>query len=139
MAKKAKMKVERRVGFKEESFSSPDLKFGVMLKNMEKLVDKLTPPRGENQPQVRNPNFKRPLVAQNCPREQKTPEEQQPAVRPPFLESFVDKYTIDEEDHQIGCFDDKEIQVLATKEEHDIFVGCSGEKDNIHLCDSVVY
>lgn len=43
-AKKAKMKVERRVGFKEESSSSPDFKFDVMLKTMGKLVDKLTPP-----------------------------------------------------------------------------------------------
>ena len=60
LEKKEKMKVEKILGFKEESSSSPNLKFDVMLKTMETLVDKLTPPRGENQPQVRNMNFRRP-------------------------------------------------------------------------------
>lgn len=90
MEKKAKMKVERILGFKKESSSSTDLKFDVILKIMEKMVDKLTPPC-ENQPEVRNPNFRRPQATQNYPREQKAPEEQQLLVQPPFLESFVDE------------------------------------------------
>lgn len=51
-----------------------------MLKTMEKLVDKLTPSQGDNQPQFQNKNFKRPLGAQSRPREQKAPEEQHPVV-----------------------------------------------------------
>ena len=61
LAKKAKMKIERRVVFKDEPSSLEGTKFDVMLNTMDKLVDKFTPPRSEPQPQVRNPNFKMPL------------------------------------------------------------------------------
>jgi len=95
---------------KEESPSSHDFKFDVMLKNMEKMVDKLAAappapppphpaPRGENQPQVRNLNFRRTQAAQNRRREHKAPKEQQHIVRPPFPESFVDDDANEEEDH----------------------------------------
>ncbi len=38
---------------------------------MERLVDRITPSRAENQPQVRNQNIMRPQVTQNHIREQK--------------------------------------------------------------------
>ena len=50
LAKKEKMKTQKTLVFKEESSSSPDLKFDVMLKTVENLVDKLTPSRVESQP-----------------------------------------------------------------------------------------
>lgn len=71
LAKEEKMKTEKRVVFKEESSSSRDLKFDIKLKTMEKLVHRITPSRAENQPQVRNHNFRRPQGTQTDIREEK--------------------------------------------------------------------
>lgn len=63
MAKNMKLKDERKgVKNKFSSSQSTNAKFDVMLKMMEKMVEKLTPPRVEPQPQIRNPNFRRPLT-----------------------------------------------------------------------------
>ena len=48
--------------------SSNDIKFEMMLKTMEKLMDKLTMDtrlvnREQNEPHTRNPNFRRPISA----------------------------------------------------------------------------
>ena len=97
------MKTERRVVFEEPS-SSSDTKFYVMLNTMEKLVDKLTPSRSESQPQVKNPNFRRPPRPQA---HQKNPEEKQ-TVKPPFPENFLDEEDNEEtEQQQINCFNDE--------------------------------
>lgn len=84
MAKKMKLNAEWK-GVKDEpsSSQSTDAKFEVMLKMMEKVVDKLTPPRVEPQPQTRNPNFIRPPGPQILQRYQRNLEDQQ-AIRPPF-------------------------------------------------------
>lgn len=67
-----KVEVEKKK-VKEEnqpsSSKSTDIKFDMMVKTMEKLVERLTldnrpPPRERQDPQVRNPNFRRPPVPQ---------------------------------------------------------------------------
>lgn len=71
LAKKMKMATERK-GVKDEPSSSTNTKFDDILKTMEKLVPKLTP-RAEPQPQIRNPNFRRPPGPQVHQRDQKNP------------------------------------------------------------------
>lgn len=84
------------------------MKFDVMLKTMENIVDKLTPPRSDTQAQVKNINFRRPQGPKNHPREQKGPKDQQ-VVRHAFLESYVDEDVIEEKYQQIDCFDENEM------------------------------
>ena len=63
------------------SSSSTDAKFDMMLKTMEKLMDKLTLDtrpfnREQGEPQIRNPNFKipnPPVLPQNRQRDQRNP------------------------------------------------------------------
>ena len=66
---KPRVEVDRRKGREEahpstSASSSSDMKFEMMLKTMEKLMDRLTleakpMDREQNEPQIRNPNFKR--------------------------------------------------------------------------------
>ena len=71
---KQRVDVDRRKGREETipstSFDSlsNDIKFEMMLKTMEKLMDRLTmeahsssTPSKQNEPQIRNPNFRRPI------------------------------------------------------------------------------
>ena len=63
------------------SQSSSNAKFNMMMKTMEKLMDKLSTDdknqmKNQNEPQVRNPNFRRqqgPLVPQVMPMGQRNP------------------------------------------------------------------
>ena len=119
---------------KEENVPSPsssasDVKFDIMLKTMEKLMDKLTMDarpfnREQGDPQIRNPNFRRPnppVPPQNRQRDQRNPrnQEEQP-IRPPFPENYVG----DEEDppeNEIHLFGEQDSEIYLTKEEHNMF------------------
>ena len=65
--------------------SSNDIKFEMMLKTMEKLMDRLTMDnrsfnREQAGPQIRNPNFRRlnpPMPPQNRQRDMRTPRNQE--------------------------------------------------------------
>ena len=81
------------------SSSTIDIKFEMMLKTMEKLMDRLTMDNRsfnseQADPQIRNLNFRRPnppMLPQNRQRDMRNPrnqEEQQ--IRPPFLENLLD-------------------------------------------------
>jgi hypothetical protein len=67
------------------SQSNSNTKFNMMMKTMEKLMDKLSVDdknkmKDQNEPQVRNPNFRRkqgPPIPQVMPRGQRNPNEQQ--------------------------------------------------------------
>ena len=97
------MEVDRRKTREENkpptstSSSSNDANFEMMMKTMEILMDMLDlyniPPNREHpEPQVRNPNFRRPPPSQQNrkrdPRNPRNPEDQQ--IRPPFSENYVD-------------------------------------------------
>ena len=111
------------------SSSAIDIKFEMMLKTMEKLMDRLTiDNRGFNReptdPQIRNPNFRRPnppILPQNRQRDMRNPrnqEEQQ--IRPLFPENYV----ADEEDpteNEIHLFGEMDSEVYLTEEEHNMF------------------
>ena len=79
------------------SQSSLDATFNMMMKNLEKRIDKLSTDdknqlQTPNEPQVRKPNFRRqqgPPVPQVMPRGQRNPNEQQ--MRPPFQENMIDE------------------------------------------------
>lgn len=74
-----------------------------MLKTMKKLVHKLTPPKGEPQPQVKNPNFRRPPIPQA---RLINPDEQQ-IIKPSFFNNFVNEEVNEEtKPEQISCVDD---------------------------------
>ena len=68
---KQRVDVDRRKGREDTPStssvsSSIDIKFEMMLKTMEKLMDRLTMDnrlvnREQNEPQIKNPNFRRPI------------------------------------------------------------------------------
>ena len=77
--------------------SSIDAKFDIMKRTMERLMDKLALDNipqniDQHEPQIMNPNFRRPLPPHIRQREKIIPwnvEDQQ--IRPPFPENFVDE------------------------------------------------
>ena len=111
------------------SSSTTDIKFEMMLKTMEKLMDRLTMDnrvfnREQVNPQISNPNFRRPnppILPQNRQRDMRKPrnqEEQQ--IRPPFHENYV----VDEEDpteNEIHLFGELDSKIYLTEEEHNMF------------------
>ena len=108
-----------------------------MMKPLEKLMDKLSADdknqmKDQNEPKVRNPNFKRqqgPPIPQVMPRGQRNPNEQQ--IRPPFQENLIDEeFTKKPQDH-IHHFDNelKESETFVTKDERDSFVSQEEEDD----------
>ena len=118
--------------------SSPnDAKFEMMMNTMERFMDSLTLDnkplnRDHIEPQIRNPNFKRPNpppIPQNRQRDMsnpRNPDDQQ--VQPHFLENYV----VDEEDpdpieYQIQHFHDLNSEIYLTEEEHNMF---AQEDDN---------
>ena len=107
-----------------------------MMKTMEKLMDKLfvndrNQMKDQNQPQERNPNFRRqqgPPIPQIMPRGQRNPNEQQ--IRPPFQENLVyEEFTEKPKDHihYFGNNELREPRTFLTKDGHDRFV--SEEKE----------
>ena len=92
---KNRVEEDRRRQENQPSTSAPssasDVKFEMMMKTMDRLVDRLAldnrpPNREKPKNQVRNPNFRRPPPPQ---RNQRNPEDQQ--IRPPFPENLVDE------------------------------------------------
>lgn len=145
---KTKQKNETRRVKEEEpqastSRSNLDAKFNMMMKTMEKLMDKLavddkTQMKDQNEPQVRNPNFRRqqgPLVPQIMPRGQRNPNEQQ--IRPPpFQENLVDEEFIEQPQdhiHHFGNNEPRESRTFLTKDEHDNFLSQEKEDDDEDL------
>ena len=105
---------------------------------MEKLMDRITVEarpvnREQNEPQIRNPNLRRPIpppLPENRQRDMRNPrnQEEQP-IRPPFPENYVDDNDGAEaiEDH-IHHFGDLVSEIYLTEEEHNMF---AQEDDNI--------
>ena len=100
----------------------------MMMKAMEKIMERLfvddRPQVTErNEPQIENPNLRRPQgppASQILQRGQRNQNDQQ--IRPPFQENFVAKdYTEQPKDH-IHQFGENEAKVFVTKEEHDKFL-----------------
>ena len=86
----------------------------------------------KNEPQVRNPNFRRqqgPHVPPVMPRVPRNPNEQQ--IRPPFQENLVDEEFIEEPQEHIHQFGDdpEESDSFVTKDQHDNFVSQEDEGD----------
>lgn len=65
LAKKSKLRVEKRVTIKEEPSSSSDVKLHTLVKTMKGMMERMAltyriPPREpQGVPQIRNPNFRR--------------------------------------------------------------------------------
>ena len=108
-----------------------------MMKTMEKLMDKLytddkSQMKDQNEPQVRNPNFRRkqgPPAPPVMPRGQRNPNEQQ--IKLPFQENLVDEEFIEKPQDHIHHFGNKpkESKTFVTKEEHDSFLFQQEEED----------
>ena len=109
----------------------------MMLKTMEKLMDRLTMDnrplnREHNEPQIRNPNFRRPnpppppQIRQRDMRIPRNQDDQQ--IRPPLHKKYVADADEDEsiEDH-IHHFGELDSKIYLTEEEHSMF---AQEDDN---------
>ena len=107
------------------------------LKTMEKLMDRITVEarpvnREQNEPQIRNPNFRRaipPPPPKNRQRDMRNPRNQEDqSIRPPFPKNYVDDNDGAEsiEDH-IHHFGDLDSEIYLTQEEHNMF---AQEDDN---------
>ena len=92
---KNRVEVDRRRQENQQSTSAPsstsDVKFEMLMKTMERLMDRLAlynRPHNREQPenQIRNPNFRRPPPPQ---RNQRNPKDQQ--IRRPFPENLIDE------------------------------------------------
>ena len=102
-----------------------------MMNTIDRFMDRLAldnrpPNMDQHEPQIRNPNFRRPppppsfQIRERDQRNPRNTKDQQ--IRPPFLENFVD----DEEendplDNQIHHFDDLDSEIYLTEEEHNMF------------------
>ena len=91
---------------------------------MDKLsVDDRNQVRDQNDPLVRNPNFRRqrgPLVPQIMQRGQRNPNDQQ--IKPPFQENLVDEVFMEQPEDHIHQFGNNESRTFLTKDEHDGFL-----------------
>ena len=118
------------------SLSNSNVKFNVMMKAMEKLMNKLSVDdknhvRHQNDPQIRNPNFRRkqgPHVPQIRQRGQRNPNDQQ--VRPHFQENLVAKDFVEQPKDHIHHFGNNESKDILKKDEHDRFVSKRKEESN---------
>ena len=134
-SKKTRQKNETRRVKEEEpqastSQSSLDAKFNIMMKTMENLMDKFPTDdknqmKDQNEPQVRNPNFRRhqgPLIPEVMLRGERNPNEQQ--IRPPFQENLIDEEFIEKPQDHIHHFgnEPKEPKTFVTKNKNDSFV-----------------
>ena len=122
---------EENVSFASVVVSSNDVKFEMMLKTMEKLMDRMTMDniplnREHNEPQIRNPNFRRfnppppPQIRQRDMRNPRNPDDQQ--IRPPFPESYAaDEDKAESIEDHIHHFGDLYYEIYLTEEEHSMF------------------
>ena len=141
-SKKGKYKFETKKVKKEDQplISQPttDLKFDSMLKVMEKNMERLFVDdrhvvKEQNEPHIRNPNFRQPKqqglqppqILQRWQRNQN--KNQNDHVRPPFHENMLDESFPQETGDHINQFGDKESRFFLTKEEHDRFTQDSDE------------
>ena len=110
----------------------------MMTKTMETLIKKLSVDdksqmKDQNEPQVRNTNFRRqqgPPTSQVMPRGKRNPSEQQ--IRPPFQENRVDEEFIEQPQDHIHHFGNNELgesRTFLTKNEHDNFVSQEDDED----------
>ena len=100
----------------------------MILKTMEKLMDRLTVDNGplnrkHNEPQIRNPHFRRPnsppppQIRQRDMRNPRNPDDQQ--MMPPFTENYVaDEDEAESIEDHIHHFGDLDSEIYLTKEEH---------------------
>ena len=101
------------------SFSTNNVKFEMMMKNMERLMEMIDlynrpPNREKPENQIRNPNFSRPPPPQRNQRNQQ--------IRPQFLENLVDEEgEEDPMDILIHQFDDIDSEIYLIEEEHNLF------------------
>lgn len=110
-----------------------------MMKMMEKLMDKLSVDdknqiRDQNDPQVRNPSFRRqkgPLTPQIMQRGKRNPNDQQ--IRPPFQENLVDEEFMEQPEGHIHHYGKYESRNFLTKDEHDSFLSEGKEEANKNL------
>ena len=116
----------RRV--KEESqastSTSTDAKFDMVLERMNLMLDRLAidnrrPPREHNEPQVRNPDFRRPPMQQNRLRENRNPDDNIQAIRAPFAENYVEGETEEGNQDEIPCLNSEELFAYMKKEEYE--------------------
>ena len=123
---KIKHKTEvRRIKKESQAFiswSSSNSKFDMMIKVMDKLsIYERHPTRDHNEPNIRNPNFRRPQGPPSPQILQIGQRNQNDQVRPHFQEKLIDEtFTEHLEDHihQLGG---NEVNAFVTKEEHDRF------------------
>ena len=111
--------------------SSSDIRFEMILKAMEKMMDKLTVDnrplnREQNEPQIRNPNFRRPNPPQPPQikprdiRNPRNPNGQQ--IQPPFPENYVDGEGEEEpNEDQIHHFGDLVSDIYLIETKHDMY------------------
>ena len=102
-----------------------------MLKTMEQLMYRLMVEaklvnREQNEPHIRNPNFRRPIpppLQPNTQRDVRNPRNQEDQqIIPPFLKNYVatEDYAESIEDH-IHHFGDLDSEIYLTEEEHNMF------------------
>ena len=124
LAKKARMRNEKKVVFKEESCTL-DGKVYILAKILKRIMDRLENMQRKNQwenqqqqPPIRNPNFrKNPNARKNA-----TPYQQ---IRPPFQENYVESPQSQEgeDDTQINLLKIKDEDVaFLTQEEQELYM-----------------
>ena len=87
-------------------------------------LDNRPPNIEQTEPQIMNPNFRRPLpppqIRQRDQRNPRNPEDQQ--IRPPFPKNYVDEEEENDPlDNQMHHFDDLESKIYLIEEENNIF------------------
>ena len=119
--------------------SANDVKFEMMLKKIEKLMDKLAVDnrlmnREQNEPQIRKPNFKRPnplqplQIRQRDSRNPRNSNDQK--IQPPFTENYVDDKGGEEPpEDQIHHFGDLDYDIYLTEMEHNLYAQEEDPKD----------
>ena len=122
LAKKARLRNERRVTIEEEN-SNSDEKIDSLAKNLERMMDRLDNiekiPHWDNQQQIRNPNFRKNI---NHGKSKETGPDQ--TIRPQFQENYDESYQNNDEDeddinHIMGI--DEINTIFLTREDQELF------------------
>jgi len=112
------------------SSSSSDVRFDMMMKTMEKMMERLSinnipSPREHQELEIRNPNFRRPVAHQNRPREPRNHDEANQHIKALFPKFFVTDESEDFLQNEILCCNPDEPTTYLTKEEYERFVTSS--------------
>ena len=111
--------------------SSSDIKFEMILKAMDKMmnkitIDNMTLNREQNEPQIRDPKFRRPnppqppQIRQRDIRNPRNPNDQQ--IQPPFHENYVDgEGEAEPIEDQIHHFSDLVSDIYLIETKHDMY------------------